>query len=266
MDTDNVQSRELSNIKVLMVEDFGVNQEVFKAMLENTGIKLQIVYNGSEAIKKFKNTFGNFDIIFMDVQMAEMDGYETTRGIRALPEIANARTIPIIAMTAKNSPEDIEKCLRAGMNDYIGKPISRENVIEKIAKHTGAGKESEIAPVVADDTSLYAKYLPYLDIDDMEKRLGCGIDVCKMLLKDFSSQGYTEEFSRTLQNKDRFRAKEIIHNIKGIASNLSLKKLHEKSVEYEQKIKNNTDNLTDIEVLKEIIRRTQEQISDFVKE
>ena len=266
METDNSQSKNLSDIKVLMVEDFGVNQEVFKAMLENTGIKLRIVYNGTEAVRKFRNTFGDFDIIFMDVQMAEMDGYETTREIRATFEIPNAKTVPIIAMTAKNSPEDIEKCLKAGMTDYIGKPISRESVIEKIKKHTGAGKEVEIKQVIVDDTSLYSKYLPYLDIDDMEKRLGCGIDVCKMLLKDFSDHGYIEEFSRTLQNKDRFRAKEIIHNIKGISSNLSLKKIHEMSVEYEQRIKNNTDTLSDMETLKEIIRETQEQILDFIKE
>jgi CheY-like chemotaxis protein len=252
------------DIRVLMVEDFGVNQEVFKAVLENTSIKLDIVYSGSDAIKRFKVRDGQYDVIFMDIQMAEMDGYETTRRIRTLPEIQNTKNVPIIAMTAKSSPEDVEKFLRAGMTDYINKPVSRESVMEKIKKYTNFEDASATCqPAGADDVSAYSKYLPYVDVEDMEKRIGCGIEVCKALLKDFLNNGYIDEFSRTLQNKDRFRAKEIIHNIKGISSNLSLSELYAKSVEYEQKIKDSTDTYEDLEAMKELIKITKENIQAF---
>jgi CheY-like chemotaxis protein len=82
----------------------------------------------------FREAPGKYGMIFMDVQMPEMDGYEATRQIRAL-DLPRARQIPIIAMTANVFREDVEKCLEAGMNDHIGKPLDFEEVLARLRKY-----------------------------------------------------------------------------------------------------------------------------------
>jgi len=90
--------------------------------------------NGAEAVRMFDDAPDRYDMIFMDVQMPEMDGYEATRRIRSL-DIPRAKTIPIVAMTANVFREDIEMCLEAGMNDHIGKPIEIEEFIGTLQKY-----------------------------------------------------------------------------------------------------------------------------------
>jgi CheY-like chemotaxis protein len=90
--------------------------------------------NGIEAINKFNKAPESYDLILMDIQMPEMDGYEATRRIRAL-DLPQAQNIPIIAMTANVFREDIEKCLDAGMDSHIGKPINFGEVMEKLENY-----------------------------------------------------------------------------------------------------------------------------------
>jgi signal transduction histidine kinase/DNA-binding response OmpR family regulator len=122
---------------ILLAEDVKINQEIVLALLEATRITIECADNGREALKKFAENPGKYEMIFMDVQMPEMDGYEATRRIRALgtPQAAD---IPIVAMTANVFREDIEKCLAAGMNDHVGKPIDIEDVIEKLKRYLNA--------------------------------------------------------------------------------------------------------------------------------
>ncbi|MDR2731003.1 MAG: response regulator, partial [Treponema sp.] len=84
-----------------------------------------------EAVRKFSETPDKYDMIFMDIHMPEMDGYEATRRIREL-DVPQAKTIPIIAMTADVFREDIEKCLAAGMNSHVGKPLDFDNVLDTL--------------------------------------------------------------------------------------------------------------------------------------
>jgi CheY-like chemotaxis protein len=91
------------------------------------------VINGLEALEAFKNNPEKYDLIFMDIHMPEMDGYEATRAIRAL-DIPRAQEIPIIAMTANVFREDVERCLAAGMNDHVGKPIDMDEIMKKLSK------------------------------------------------------------------------------------------------------------------------------------
>jgi len=102
------------------------------ALLENTGIQIDIAENGLIAVRKFTDNPDKYNMIVMDVQMPEMDGYEATRTIRAL-DISNAKSIPIIAMTANAFKEDVDKCIACGMNDHLAKPIDLEAVIRKIS-------------------------------------------------------------------------------------------------------------------------------------
>ncbi|MCL2840536.1 MAG: ATP-binding protein, partial [Defluviitaleaceae bacterium] len=112
---------------LLLAEDIDINREIILAMFENTGLKIICAENGEEALRIFSETPEVFDLIFMDVHMPLMDGYEATRKIRALPH-ACAATIPIIAMTANVFREDIEKCLESGMDAHLGKPLDFEAV------------------------------------------------------------------------------------------------------------------------------------------
>jgi len=122
---------DFTGYRLLLVEDVDINREIVAALLEETHIGIDIAENGIEAVEKF-NTFGDkYDLIFMDIHMPLMGGYEATRNIRgsALPAAA---TVPIIAMTANAFREDIERCLASGMNDHISKPIDGDYMLEKM--------------------------------------------------------------------------------------------------------------------------------------
>ena len=116
---------------IMLVEDVEINREIMFSLLEPTLLEVEYAVNGAEAVRLFTVNPGKYDLILMDVQMPEMDGYEATRRIRA-QAIPEAKTIPIIAMTANVFREDIEKCLNAGMNNHLGKPINFEEMLEKL--------------------------------------------------------------------------------------------------------------------------------------
>ena len=122
---------------ILLAEDVEINREIVLSLLEPTNIKIDCAENGAEAVRMFSETPELYDIIFMDLQMPIMDGLEATSRIRAMRQIPQAATIPIVAMTANVFREDIEKCLAVGMVDHIGKPIDIEIVLGKLRQYLG---------------------------------------------------------------------------------------------------------------------------------
>ncbi|MDR2741982.1 MAG: response regulator [Treponema sp.] len=138
--------------RVLLAEDVEINREIVLTLLEPTGLKIDCAENGVQAVEMFKADPEAYDIIFMDVQMPEMDGYEATRQIRNFeasmrspaPDLLKEepwqllkypRRVPIIAMTANVFKEDIQKSRDAGMNGHIGKPLDMEEVLSKLRKY-----------------------------------------------------------------------------------------------------------------------------------
>jgi len=121
----------LRRASILVVEDNHVNQLLVKRVLDKTGCKTEIVGNGVEAIEKVKT--GKYDVVLMDIQMPEMDGYAATKFIRTNLPLPLAE-IPIIAMTAHALTSEVEKCISIGMNDYISKPFKQEVLFSKIIK------------------------------------------------------------------------------------------------------------------------------------
>ncbi|MDR0424020.1 MAG: bacteriohemerythrin [Clostridiales Family XIII bacterium] len=119
---------------MLLAEDIDINREIVLALLEPTEVEIDCAENGAEALQMFSDNPERYDMIFMDVQMPEMDGYEATRRIRALGTPA-AALIPIVAMTANVFREDIEKCLAVGMNGHVGKPLDFEEVLNVLRQY-----------------------------------------------------------------------------------------------------------------------------------
>ena len=128
-ETSRHRDIELSGTRLLLVEDNPINQMVAQEMLKKIGCHFQTAHNGKEALTMLEKDF--FDIILMDVQMPEMDGIEATKAIRRLP--APVCSIPIIALTAYALKGDKTRCLEAGMNDYLTKPLIFEALEQKLA-------------------------------------------------------------------------------------------------------------------------------------
>ena len=129
---DNAEcADDFTGYTVLLADDVEINREIVLSLLEPTKLTVDCAENGIQAYELFKESPGKYNIIFMDIQMPEMDGYEATRHIRAI-DSEQAKTVPIIAMTANVFREDIEKSLEAGMNDHIGKPIDFDEVMKKL--------------------------------------------------------------------------------------------------------------------------------------
>ncbi|MDR2133412.1 MAG: response regulator [Clostridiales Family XIII bacterium] len=117
--------------RILVAEDIEINREIVSALLADTGIEIDTAENGAEAVRAFAADPSRYDLIFMDIHMPEMDGFSAARAIRAM-DAPRAKSIPIVAMTANVFREDIERCLEAGMNAHIGKPIDLGDVLDKL--------------------------------------------------------------------------------------------------------------------------------------
>ncbi len=118
------------SIHILLAEDNPLNQKLAKLLLTKAGYQVEVADNGKEAVEKYTKSPDDFDLIFMDVQMPEMNGMEATKTIRD----KGFNTIPIIAITAHAIKGFRERCLDAGMDDYLTKPINREAVFQIIEK------------------------------------------------------------------------------------------------------------------------------------
>jgi CheY-like chemotaxis protein len=118
------------SINILLAEDNLINQKLARFMLEKSGYKVTVANNGEEAVNIYKSTPDKFNLILMDIQMPKLDGKKATGILRN----EGFNNIPIIAMTAEVMKGDREKCIAAGMNDYIPKPIKRDVIFKVIKK------------------------------------------------------------------------------------------------------------------------------------
>jgi signal transduction histidine kinase/DNA-binding response OmpR family regulator len=125
------EAADFSGYCIMLVEDIEINREIVLSLLEPTQVEIVCAVDGTEAVEKFQAAPEKFAMIFMDCHMPKMDGYEATTAIRQL-SLPYAAKVPIVAMTANVYSEDVKKCLDAGMNDHVGKPINLPEVIAKL--------------------------------------------------------------------------------------------------------------------------------------
>ena len=229
-------SAALSGRRVLIVEDNSVNQLVARELLQQLGMVVTVAGNGREAVAAASEFGVQFDLVLMDLQMPVMDGYEATRLIRKrwAPE-----RLPIIALTAYASRDELEQCLTSGMNDHLTKPVQPERLyaclIQWIKSATGPG----VAPVLSRDHRLPGAALPEL-LPGLDPILGVALlagdtELYQRLISNFAhdSQGLGLKIRSALEESDLARARLLAHTLRGAAGNLAAPALQSAAAELE---------------------------------
>jgi CheY-like chemotaxis protein len=203
---------------VLLVEDNAINRELAGEVLRGFGVNVDMATDGEVALRKLRT--GQYDAVLMDVQMPGMDGYETTHAIR---HDLSLGSLPVIAMTANAMQGDREKCLAAGMDDYLTKPINPERLSEVLAKYV-PGDASDGGPETS--ASLGS---PALDVQGGMARLRGNRRLYHKLLREFSSSNreIVAMIGAALDAGDQKRARVLSHTLKGTAGNLSMPRVQE---------------------------------------
>jgi len=209
--------------RFLLVEDNEMNQKIIVKMLEKRDMYCDVACSGTEALKALQQK--DYDIVFMDCQMPEMDGYETTARIRQM-EGEERHTI-IVAMTANAMEGDREKCLQAGMDDYISKPVDFQLLFNIIDKYTVGQPESvsEAAAMLEESLSNFIAEtgLPEVDSRELYDKLWSTLP------------GVLEELQKALTSNDFEKVRSLAHQLKGSSGTLRIQKLYELFTELEQK-------------------------------
>jgi CheY-like chemotaxis protein len=215
-----------NGIRILLVEDNELNQQVATELLESAGASVKIANHGGEAVSFL--TEGDepppFDVVFMDLQMPEMDGYTATKLIRAQPRLNG---LPIIAMTAHALVEERQRCLDVGMNDHVTKPIDPDVLLATLLRWAkphrlpATGGEAVAAKRVDDIT------LPQIggvDLEDGLRRVVGNKRLYRDLLLQFASKqaDAPAQVSAAFEGGDRKLAERIAHTVKGVAGTLGL--------------------------------------------
>lgn len=212
--------------RILVVEDNAINQLVAQGILEDLGLSTDVVSNGLEAVEALKKSGdGHYTLILMDCQMPVMDGYEATGKIRAGDAGDDNRDIIIVAMTANAMQGDKEKCINAGMNDYLSKPIDERPLSDCLIKWLCATNEPADVNGLADSNngSAAETVLPVWDQIALLTRLGNREDrlakTIQLFLQDMPELVST--FEQHINNKEIASAINVAHTLKGVAASIS---------------------------------------------
>jgi len=234
---DALQS--LHGTRLLLVEDNEINQQVAEGLLARVGVRLHIVHNGQQAIEAVLSDV--FDGVLMDMQMPVMDGLEATRFIRADGQFND---LPIIAMTANAMPGDREKCLQAGMNDHVSKPVDPNLLyatlirwIRKSQLHAAEHVPSSFS-ATADNAQDFTGLSGIDVLDGLKHMAGDQSLYGKVLMKFHTSQAGTLQGIRAaLEADDRREAMHLAHALKGVAGNVGANALYEAATRLESALK-----------------------------
>ncbi|TAF67212.1 MAG: response regulator [Cytophagales bacterium] len=221
-----------NGLSILIVEDNPVNMLLTKTLLQNISPNFTILEakNGTEGLLSFIQNLPN--LIFMDVQMPEMNGYETTKAIRNLEQSNNQ--IPIIALTAGTVKGEKEKCLEAGMNDYIPKPVVRNTILKILNEYIQNNElinanKSLITNEEKDPIEVH------FDLNSLKENIGNDINILKEILKQAKNylDNLIPELSEAVMHKDYTQVKKIAHKIVGTSASVCFNKLKSLTLQLE---------------------------------
>jgi len=220
------------NATILVVEDNRANQQVAQAMLERVGCTCSIANNGIEALKFLDHN--TYDAVFMDCNMPEMDGYETTRQIRQFKD--DVAQIPIIAMTANVLQGDRETCIESGMDDYTKKPLKLEKLIEKLNRWVDIKPSQENIDDGFDaDQTIISESIAQLDtaehdaidrvaIEELRENVGDSfVDMVQIFIDDLEI--LLRSLEKSIEDNDASSLRHYAHSIKGSSSNFGAGRL-----------------------------------------
>ncbi len=225
--------KQLDGLAVFVAEDHPVNREIIRALLERCGIRVDIAENGAAALRRLNAAGAVYDAILMDVQMPGMDGFEVTRRLRADTRFAH---IPIIAMTAYAFADERQRCIEAGMNEHVVKPVDPDQLFEVLARFTGreaAIEKRRDAPVFS--LPLFSG----LDTRAGLYRSGGNRRLYLKLLHQFDAHhgDSVEHIVHALAAGDRERAESIAHSVRGAAANLGAYALENAAANLERQLR-----------------------------
>ncbi|MDD2801078.1 MAG: response regulator, partial [Methylococcales bacterium] len=230
----------LRNTYVLLVEDNLINQEFMPTILGHEGIRVDIASSGEEAIALIG--INDYSAVLMDCQMPMMDGFETSRIIRADPRFAD---LPIIAMTGNVMTEDRERCFASGMNDYIGKPVDWELFFQTLArwiKPQTVANQVETGEQVSDAGTAFPQ-LAGVDLAIVKKLTGNNVSMYRKMLNLFRANHENDIalIGAVHQAGDHETAIQLVHKLNGSASAIAMTPLFDLTVELGQALKQRND-------------------------
>jgi two-component system sensor histidine kinase/response regulator len=208
---------DVKGARVLLVDDNEINQQVGQEILQQLGFQVDIANNGLEAIEALEQA--EYELVFMDVQMPVMDGYEATRRIRMNPLWSQ---LPIIAITAHTLSTDREKSLQAGMNDQVNKPIDTDELIAVIRKYVkNKGRSPDRGELILSPAG-NERQLPGIVYAEGLARVGGNQKIYKKLLLQFaaSNADTADKLRNALLSGDLQEASRLLHTVKGVAANI----------------------------------------------
>ncbi len=261
--------RPIQGAQVLLVEDNEINQEVAREILEGAGLPVSIASNGYAAIRAVKER--EFEAVLMDVQMPVMDGYQATREIR---KDKRFQDLPIIAMTAHAMTGDRDRCLEAGMNDYLSKPIDPEKLLALLIKWIKPGERvipdhlrdrfGEKTPV---DEGPPLADLPGISVKSGLNKAGGNRKLYRKLLSKFgrNHSNVATDIKHALNRDDPETATRLAHTVKGVAGNIGAQDLHLAAAKLEAALKQaQAENITGLlDVFSESLDLVLKSITDL---
>jgi signal transduction histidine kinase/CheY-like chemotaxis protein/HPt (histidine-containing phosphotransfer) domain-containing protein len=271
-----VAEQRLVGINVLVAEDHEINRLVASELLRQAGCEVTLVVNGREAVEAVKREF--FDVILMDCQMPEMDGFEATGAIRkAETSTTPSRHIPIIALTANAIKGDQENCLASGMDDYVPKPIEPAQLFAAIRRQLPAQKlklQPSPATVNAPAKTPTIEATPSqdkpIDIESLRRRCLGNRRLAAKAMEMFGSSigSLVDELANHLQANDASAAAAVAHKIRGAAGNVSAESVRRIAGAMEELAKQDSIAQAQAAVagLRDELQRVQGFIADALKE
>jgi signal transduction histidine kinase/CheY-like chemotaxis protein len=244
---DDAPVHDATGIRVLLVEDNEMNQQVATELLESGGAIVTVANHGGEAVKIL--TEGDqappFDVVFMDLQMPQMDGFTATKLLRRDPRL---QKFPIIAMTAHALVEERQRCLDAGMNDHVSKPIDPDNLFATLLRwakpRQKSAVESQTQPVKAKPSDeILLPEIAGVNVADGLNRVAGNRRLYRDLLGQFSAKqrDAAAQISAALESGDSKLAERIAHTVKGVAGNLAIAEVQSAAQKVEKAIREGLD-------------------------
>ena len=216
-----IAEQKYQGIRILVAEDNPMNQKLAVTLLKKAGYGVDAVENGHLAVKALKHT--SYDLVFMDVQMPEMDGFEATQAIREME--GNRKHTPIIAMTAHAMKGDRERCLKSGMDDYISKPIEPKEMFTVIETWTKSSVVKKVMSQADDSEKTDSPKDPPLDMETALLRLDNDKEFFNEMMQEFLQYvpKQLQTLEETTKKGDAKAVERTAHSFKGAAGNMCAK-------------------------------------------